>query len=86
MRLNVQVTTPEAVIFVPISAIEYEEELPAVFVRLAANRFEKRFIQLKKITDTAAIVESGLTGDEEVAISQVFSLKALSKFEEFGEE
>jgi cobalt-zinc-cadmium efflux system membrane fusion protein len=86
VRLNVQVTTPEAVIFVPISAIEYEEELPAVFVRLAANRFEKRFIQLKKITDTAAIVESGLTGDEEVAISQVFSLKALSKFEEFGEE
>ena len=86
VRINVQVTTPEPVISIPISAIEYEEELPAVFVRLTPRRFEKRFVQLKKITDKAAIVESGLEGDEEIAISQVFSLKALSKFEEFGEE
>jgi cobalt-zinc-cadmium efflux system membrane fusion protein len=86
VRLNVQVTTAEPVIFVPISAIEYEEELPAVFVRLSVTKFEKRFIRLQKITNQAAIVESGLKGDEEIAISQVFSLKALSKFEEFGEE
>jgi cobalt-zinc-cadmium efflux system membrane fusion protein len=86
VRLNVQVTTPEPVIFIPISAIEYEEELPAVFIRLAPDRYEKRFVKLKKITAEAAIVESGLTGNEEIAVSQVFSLKALSKFEEFGEE
>jgi len=34
----------------------------------------------------SAIIDSGLSPGEEVAVSQVFSLKALGKFEEFAED
>jgi cobalt-zinc-cadmium efflux system membrane fusion protein len=85
VRLKIKVTTPEPVISVPLSSIEYEGNFPTVFVKLTPNTYEKRFIKVQRLTGEAAIVESGLRGDESVAISQVFSLKALSKFEEFGE-
>ncbi len=85
VRLNIKVTTPEPVISVPLSAVEYEGDLPTVFVQLDPNNYEKRYIKVQRLTGKAAIVESGLKGNEVLAISQVFSLKALSKFEEFGE-
>ena len=86
VRLNIIVTTPEPVISIPISAIEYEGDLPAVFVQIDQNTYEKRFVRVRRYTGEAAIIESGLKGNEIIAISQVFSLKALSKFAEFGEE
>ena len=86
VRLNIKVTTPQPVISVPLSSIEYEGDLATVFIQLTPNIYEKRYIKVSRLTGTAAIVQSGLNGEEVVAISQVFSLKALSKFEEFGEE
>jgi len=86
VRLNINVTTPEPVISVPISAIEYEGDLPTVFVQIDQNTYEKRHVKVRRLTGEAAIIDSGLMGNEILAISQVFSLKALSKFEEFGEE
>jgi membrane fusion protein, heavy metal efflux system len=71
---------------VPLSSIEYEGDLATIFVQLDPNTYEKKYIKVRRLTGEAAIVESGLNGNETIAISQVFSLKALSKFEEFGEE
>jgi cobalt-zinc-cadmium efflux system membrane fusion protein len=86
VRLNITVTTSEPVISVPLSSIEYEGDLATIFVQLDPNTYEKKYIKVRRLTGEAAIVESGLNGNETIAISQVFSLKALSKFEEFGEE
>ena len=86
VRLNVKVTTAQPVLSLPLSAIEYEGDLPTVFVQIDVDTYEKRFIKVQKLTGDAVIVDSGLKPGEKVAITQVFSLKALSKFEEYGEE
>ena len=85
VRLHVKVKTAEPVVSVPLAAVEYEGDRPTVFVKIGQNAYEKRFIRIRKITSDAAILESGLKPGEQVAVTQVFSLKALGKFEEFAE-
>ncbi len=85
VRLNVKVTTAQPGLSLPLSAIEYEGDLPTVFVQIKPDTYEKRFIKVRKLTGNAGIIESGIKAGEKVAITQVFSLKALSKFEEYGE-
>lgn len=86
VRLQIEARTPGPVLTVPLSAVQYEGRDATVFVRLDETRYEKRPIRLMKILDERAIVDVGLEEGEEVAVSQVFSLKALGKFEEFAEE
>ncbi len=86
VQLNIFAQIPEAVLTVPLTAVEYEGEQAAVFVKQDEFIYEKRFIDVRKITGQSVIVESGLQGGEEVAVSQVFSLKALGKYGEFAEE
>ncbi len=85
VRLQIKVQTAEPVVSVPLAAVEYEGDQPTVFVKAGQNAYEKRFIRIRKITSDAAILESGLKPGEQVAVTQVFSLKALGKFEEFAE-
>ena len=85
VRLEVLVSTNIPVIAIPLSSIEYEGDLPAVFVKTSDNSYQKRLISISRMTDNAAIVDSGLKDGEIVAVSQIFSLKALAKYEEFAE-
>ena len=85
VRLLIKVQTAEPVVSVPLSAVEYEGDQPTVFVKINEKAFEKRSIRIRKFTSDAAILESGLKAGEQVAVTQVFSLKALGKFAEFAE-
>ncbi len=86
VRLQIQVRTPEPVLMVPLSAVEYEGEQALVFVRKDSLTYEKRVLTIGRITADQVIVAEGLEEGEDVAISQVFSLKALGRFEQYAEE
>lgn len=79
--------TPEAVFTLPLSALHYDGENAAVFVRRGEREFISREVSILRTLQQEVIVSSGdLAEGEEVAVSQVFSLKALSRFEEYAEE
>lgn len=86
VRLSISVGLPQPVIVVPLSAVQYEEQDATVFVRRDSLTFEKRPITISRTTDEEVVVASGLEEGEEVAVSQVFSLKALERYEQFAEE
>lgn len=85
VRLDVQVTLPEPVLALPLSAVEYEGRDAMIFLLRDSLTVEKRRVQLSKVTGNAAIIESGVREGERVVINNIFALKALSKFEEFAE-
>jgi len=86
VRLSISTTTREPVIALPASAVVYDGTTPTVFVRRDALTFEKRPVRLARPTGDHSIVQEGLTEGEEIAVSQLFTLKALSRFEQFSEE
>jgi cobalt-zinc-cadmium efflux system membrane fusion protein len=71
---------------VPLEAIQYEGQEAVVFVAHDASTYERRPVSLLRVNATTAFVEDGLEAGEAVAITQVFTLKALSRFDLFGEE
>jgi len=85
VRSEYNARTQDPVISVPLSAVQYEGDKATVFVKQSPTDYEKRFIDINRITPNAVIVNSGLNVGEEVAVSQVFSLKALGKYEEFAD-
>ncbi len=84
MHIVHQRTIPEMT--VPLSAVQYEGNRPAVFVKLSPDAYEKRFIEIGRVDQDYAVVNAGLSPGEHVAITQVFNLKAISRFEQYGEE
>lgn len=85
VRLKVFVTTPGPIVAVPSSAVVYEENAPVVFVRKSRLIYEKRTVSIIREVEGMTILGSGLREGEEVAVSQLFTLKALSRFEQFAE-
>lgn len=85
VRNEYQVTTSESGISIPLSAVQFEQEGAAVFVQINEMSYQKRMITLSRITADEVIVSTGLEEGELVAINQIFSLKALEKFEEFAD-
>ncbi|MFO7844958.1 MAG: efflux RND transporter periplasmic adaptor subunit [Balneolaceae bacterium] len=86
VRIEYTATTPGDAISVPMSAVQYEGQHATVFVKVSDLQYEIRSVSIERILQESAIVSSGLEDGEEVAVSQVFSLKALGKFEEFAED
>jgi cobalt-zinc-cadmium efflux system membrane fusion protein len=86
VRIEYTAITPGEVISVPMSAVQYEGQYATVFVKMSDLQYEIRTVSIERILQDSAIVSSGLEDGEEVAVSQVFSLKALGKFEEFAED
>jgi cobalt-zinc-cadmium efflux system membrane fusion protein len=85
VQLDISTEYPMDLIVIPLSAVEYEEKQPAVFVQLDPNRYERRLIHIKKVTSDEAVVDSGLTTNEKLAVNQVFSLKALSRLSDYAD-
>ncbi|MGQ7870166.1 efflux RND transporter periplasmic adaptor subunit [Sunxiuqinia sp. sy24] len=86
VRMEIATSSLGEVFAVPLKAVTYDGNQAIVFVRKDDRTFEKRRIEIAEIRDQLAIVSGGMQNDEEVAISQVFSLKALSRFELITEE
>ncbi|MDX9881248.1 MAG: efflux RND transporter periplasmic adaptor subunit [Prolixibacteraceae bacterium] len=86
VRLEIMTGKLENVLSVPVSALTYEGNQPIVFVKKGDRQFEKREIILHEIRDNYVVLQSGLQVGEQVAVTQVFSLKALSRYEQIAEE
>jgi RND family efflux transporter MFP subunit len=86
VRIEYQARTTEAVLSIPIAAIQFEGTSATVFVKRDDLTYESRPVLIQRMLNDSAIIESGLSPGEEVAVTQVFTLKALGKFEEFAED
>lgn len=86
VRLDIATSSQKEIIAIPVKALTYDGNNPVVFVKREKGVFEKRFIDVSEIRDQNVFVNSGLSKGEEVAISNVFSLKALSRFDIIAEE
>lgn len=85
VRFHIQATTPNQVIGLPLDAVQYEGDRATIFVQKDPLTYEKRYIEISRITPNSVIVQAGINPGEKVAVSQVFSLKALGKYEEFAD-
>ncbi len=85
LRLEIETQYPNKIITIPTSAIAYEKENAVVYVKKSEDSFEQRLINILKINGDRAIINSGLTEGEEVAVNQIFSLKALARFEQYAD-
>lgn len=86
VRIEYEANTRQEVIVIPMDAIQFEGRDATVFVKIDDLNYESRPIEVERLLTNSAIVSSGLTVGEEIAVTQVFSLKALGKFEDFAEE
>ena len=84
--MEIQLQTPDPVITVPLSALTYEGAQALVFLKVDEYTYRKQVISTRRVSSLDAIVESGLKSGEEIAVSQIFTLKALSKMGEGEEE
>ncbi|WP_138430941.1 efflux RND transporter periplasmic adaptor subunit [Fodinibius saliphilus] len=70
---------------IPLSAIQFEAQDAAVFVQQGPREYVKRVVQVERMTEDRAVISAGLEPGEKIAITQVFSLKALERFEQFAD-
>ena len=71
---------------IQLQALTYDGDQTIGFVKKDANTFERRPIEVDQIKGDFVFVASGLSAGEEVAVTKVFSLKALSRFDIISEE
>lgn len=86
LHLSILTSSPVEVITVPMDALTYEGNDPVVFVQVSESVFEKRKLDVQEFRDKYAVVRKGIDKNEKIAVSQVFSLKALSRFDKIAEE
>lgn len=86
LHLSILTSAPIEVITVPMEALTYEGNDPIVFVQISESVFEKRKLDVQEFRDKYAVVRSGIDKNEKIAVTQVFSLKALSRFDKIAEE
>ncbi len=86
LHLSILTSSPVEVITVPMEALTYEGNDPIVFVQVSELVFEKRKLDVQEFRDKYAVVRSGIDKNEKIALTQVFSLKALSRFDKIAEE
>jgi len=86
VRLSIVTSSEREIMSLPVKTLTYDGNDPVVFVKKGNGIFEKRFIQVSEIRDEFVFVNGGLSKGEEVATTNVFSLKALSRFDIISEE
>jgi len=86
LRLSISTSSQTEVITIPVEALTYEGNDPIVFVKISESTFEKRKVVVPEFRDKYAVVQKGLEKNERLAVTQIFSLKALSRFDKIAEE
>ena len=86
LRLSISTSSQTEVISIPIESLTYEGNDPVVFVQISESTFEKRKVIVPEFRDKYAVVQKGLEKNERLAVTQIFSLKALSRFDKIAEE
>ena len=86
VRLDITTASKKEVIAIPVESITYDGNQAVVFVKKGNGIYEKRPIEVSEIRDKYVFVNSGLNNDDLIARTQIFSLKALSRFDIIAEE
>lgn len=86
LQLSIASSSKIEVISVPVDALTYDGNDPIVFVQLNDSTYEKRKVEIQEFRDKFAVVNNGLQKKERLASSQIFSLKALSRFDKIANE
>ncbi len=86
LRLQIRTSTRVEMISIPAEAITYDGNQAIVFVDRGNGIFEKRYILISEIRDKNILVENGLHENDKIAITNVFSLKALLRFHLISDE
>lgn len=86
LHLSIETTSKIEVISVPVEALTYEGNDPIVFVQVNETTYEKRKVDVQEFREKYAVVRKGLEKNERLASTQIFSLKALSRFDKIAEE
>ncbi len=86
VRLSIVTSSQKEIIAIPVEALTYDGNQAVVFVKKGNGIYEKRPIDVSELRDKFVFINSGLADAEEVAVSNVFSLKALSRFDIISEE
>jgi len=86
LHLSIATLTRTEVITIPMEAVTYEGNDPMVFVKISEKVFEKRKVDVQEFRDKFAVIRKGLDKNELLAVTQIFSLKALSRFDKIAEE
>jgi cobalt-zinc-cadmium efflux system membrane fusion protein len=85
VRMSYKASPAQNTVSIPISAVQFEQSNATVFVQHSELEYELREVKVARMTTEHAIINSGLEPGEKIAISQVFSLKALERFEQFAD-
>lgn len=86
LRLEIYTSAKTNRIAIPVEAITYDGNQAIVFVHHGRGIYEKRALQITALGDQTAYAEAGLADGEEVAVTHVFSLKALLRYSIIAEE
>jgi cobalt-zinc-cadmium efflux system membrane fusion protein len=86
LHLIIETSSQIAVISVPVEALTYDGNDPIVFVQINESTYEKRKVEVGEFRGKQAVVRSGLDRNERLAATQIFSLKALSRYDKIAEE
>ena len=86
VRLTILISAEKEIIMIPFEALTYDANDAIVFIKKGDGLYEKRVIDVADIGEGSILVRKGLAPGEELAVSQVFSLKAISRFDIISEE
>ncbi|MBE0653588.1 MAG: efflux RND transporter periplasmic adaptor subunit [Bacteroidales bacterium] len=86
VRLDIITSSQKEIFAVPLTALSYDGNQAIVFIKKSPGRYEKRNISVSDIRDKYVFVNQGVSNGEEIAVSNIFSLKALSRFNIISEE
>ena len=82
VRLQYRAESQGALYAIPLSAIQFDQQQPAVFIQKSQRQYVKQYVTIERMTGTRALIKKGLKPGDKVAITQVFSLKALDRLTE----
>jgi membrane fusion protein, heavy metal efflux system len=86
LQLEISTSSQKEMISIPVEAITYDGNQAIVFVNRGNGIYERRPIAVTSIRDRSVLVETGLTKGDVIAVTRVFSLKALLRFDILSEE
>jgi cobalt-zinc-cadmium efflux system membrane fusion protein len=86
LQLSIATSSKVDVISIPVEALTYDGNDPIVFVKVDESTYEKRKVEVQELREKYAIIRNGLQKNEHLASSQIFSLKALSRFDKIANE
>ncbi len=86
VRLSIVTSSQKEIIAIPVEALTYDGNQAIVFIKKGNGIYEKRPIEVSEIRDQYVFASNGLENGEEVAVTNVFSLKAISRFDVISEE